>query len=211
MQRVIGPFAARIDAARRRSSSYISGISRPIADLSPARASCNSCVTEPEASVTAKFTTLLRLMFSRLRAMRFRLSRTADSSLAALGPLEIAVMELLWERGESSVHDVVRMLSRPLAYTTVMTTLDRLFKKGLLDRRKSERAFVYSPRLSRREWEEKRTGDFVAGFLAGPKPSGELLVSCLVEAVGRHDEALLDELEKKIRMKRRELYRKGKA
>lgn len=119
-------------------------------------------------------------------------------------------MEILWQEGESSVHDVVPRLARPLAYTTVMTTLDRLFKKGLLDRRKSERAFVYSPRLSRREWEHKRTGDFVAGFLAAPQTSSELLISCLVEAVGQHDKALLDELERKIRLKRRELGRKAK-
>ncbi|HEV2388525.1 MAG TPA: BlaI/MecI/CopY family transcriptional regulator [Candidatus Acidoferrales bacterium] len=128
---------------------------------------------------------------------------------SALGGLEISVMGVLWERGESSVRDVVERLSRPLAYTTVMTTLDRLFKKRLLDRRKAERAFLYSPRLSRREWERKRAGDLVAGFLAGPEPSRELLLSCLVEAVGQDDEALLDELEKKIRNRRRELFRRG--
>jgi predicted transcriptional regulator len=88
-----------------------------------------------------------------------------------------------------------------------MTTLDRLYKKGLLDRRKAERAFLYSPRLSRREWEQKRTGDFVAGFLAQPQRSGELLMSCFVEAVGAQDQALLDELEKQIRQKRQELER----
>lgn len=128
-----------------------------------------------------------------------------------LGHLGNAVMEILWAHGESNVHHVVRKLDRPLAYTTVMTTLDRLFKKGLLDRRKWERAFVYSPRLSRREWEQKLAGDLVAGFLVGPKPAGDLLISCLLEAVGQHDKALLDELERKIRMKRRELDRRGKA
>jgi hypothetical protein len=46
----------------------------------------------------------------------------------------------------------------------------------------------------------------VAGFLNGPQSAGELLISCLVEAVGRKDEALLDELERKIRLKRKELY-----
>ena len=117
-------------------------------------------------------------------------------------------MEIIWRRGESNVHDVIGELTRPLAYTTVMTTLDRLFKKGLLDRRKHERAFLYLPRLSRAEWEQKRAGDFVAGFLSRPQPSPELLISCLVDAVGKHNEALLDELEKKIRNKRREL-RKG--
>jgi predicted transcriptional regulator len=122
-----------------------------------------------------------------------------------LGHLELTVMEILWTHGESHVRDVIPKLSRPLAYTTVMTTLDRLYKKGLLDRSKSDRAFLYSPRLSRQEWERKRAGDLVADFLAGPQTSSELLISCLVEAVGRQDETLLDDLEKKIQMRRKEL------
>jgi predicted transcriptional regulator len=127
-----------------------------------------------------------------------------------LGHLEMTVLELLWERGESNVHDVVERLGRPLAYTTVMTTLDRLYKKGLLERRKSARAFLYSPRWSRREWDEMRAGEFVAGFLAGPQPDLELLVSCLVNAVSQRDSALLDEMERKIRLKRKELDRRKK-
>ena len=109
------------------------------------------------------------------------------SNPPALGPLEIAVMEILWERGESNVHDVIEKLGRPLAYTTVMTTLDRLYKKGLLSRHKSERAFLYSTRQTRLEWEHKRAGEFVAGFLNGPQAAGEMLISCLVEAVGQKD------------------------
>jgi predicted transcriptional regulator len=127
-----------------------------------------------------------------------------------LGPLEIAVMEILWAGGPGNVREVLDRLRRPLAYTTVMTTLDRLFKKGLLARRKSDRAFFYSPTLNRAEWEHKRTGDFVAGFLSAAAPSQDLLISCLVEAVGRHDEALLDELEKKIQRRRQELCRRAK-
>src|SRR6202047_3897527 len=105
---------------------------------------------------------------------------------SGLGHLEVTVMEILWDRGESAVRDVVERLHRPLAYTTVMTTLDRLFKKGLLTRRKSERAFLYSPLLSRSKWEQKRAGDLIAGLLAGPQPSSDALISCLVEAVGQH-------------------------
>ena len=127
-----------------------------------------------------------------------------------LGPLEIQVMEVIWTDGESSVRDVVEKLGNKLAYTTVMTTLDRLFKKGLLDRHKSERAFLYSSRLSSQEWERRRAGDLVAGFLAGPEPSRDLLLSSLVDAVGQHDVQLLDELEEKIRNKRRELLRSAK-
>jgi predicted transcriptional regulator len=127
-------------------------------------------------------------------------------SSTVLGPLESQVMEILWSRGESNVHGVVANLDAgKRAYTTVMTTLDRLFKKGLLDRRKADRAFVYTPRYSRQEWENQRAGDLVARFLSAPQASGVELVSCLVDAVGRHDEALLDELENKIKQRRREL------
>ncbi len=125
-----------------------------------------------------------------------------------LGPLEVAVMELLWTHGESNVREVVDRLDRPLAYTTIMTTLDRLYKKRLLQRQKVDRAFYYAPTLTREEWDHKRAGEFVAGFLATPEPARELLISCLVEAVGQHDEALLDELEKKIRLRRKELARR---
>ncbi len=126
-----------------------------------------------------------------------------------LGKLETRVMEILWAQGASSVHDVVESLNRDLAYTTVMTTLSRLFTKGLLDRQKSDRAFVYSPRISREDWGRKRVGQLVAGFLGGPDPSRELLVSCLLDAVSEQDVQLLDELEKKIRAKRRDLARRS--
>jgi predicted transcriptional regulator len=122
-----------------------------------------------------------------------------------LGPLEIQVMEVLWTTSALSVRDVVEKLDRKLAYTTIMTTLDRLFKKGLLDRQKVERAFLYTPRLSHQNWERQRAGDLVAGLLAGSQPSRELLLSSLVDAVGRHDIVLLEQLEEKIRRKRKEL------
>lgn len=87
--------------------------------------------------------------------IRFLRNKFAPPKPADLGHLESTVMELLWTRGESNVREAMEGLDRKLAYTTVMTTLDRLYKKGLLDRRKSERAFFYSPRLTQREWEQK--------------------------------------------------------
>ena len=119
-------------------------------------------------------------------------------------------MEILWERGASNVRDVCQVLPRPLAYTTVMTTLDRLYKKGLLARSKRDRAFVYQPLYSRREWERKRADNFVAGFLTTPEASRDLLASCLVDAAGEHDAALLDELERQIHRKRQELRERSK-
>src|SRR6267378_853192 len=79
----------------------------------------------------------------------------------SLGRLEFRLMQILWSRGESNVRDVIQQLDRPLAYTTVMTTLDRLYKKGFLGRRMPERAFLYSARMSREEWERNRAGSLV--------------------------------------------------
>jgi len=141
----------------------------------------------------------------------FKPRHSAAGSATPLGYLETQVMEILWTGGEINVREVARQLARPLAYTTVMTTLDRLYKKGLLNRRKSERAFFYSAQVTRQQWEHKRAGDFVAAFLAGPQPAGETLISCLVDAVGTQDEALLDALERKIKIKRKELSRREKS
>ena len=122
-----------------------------------------------------------------------------------MGHLELAVMEALWKHGRASVTEVSGWLDRPLAYNTVMTTLDRLHKKGLLERTKQERAYIYSPRLSRLEWRQKQAESLVAGFISASSSHGELLVSCLVDAVGQYDAALLDDLEERIRRKRLEL------
>jgi len=122
-----------------------------------------------------------------------------------LGPLELEVMAVLWNFGASNVRDVVGQMQRELAYTTVMTTLDRLYKKGLLGREMTERAFVYAPKLTREEWNRRRAGEMMGGFLSGPEESLHLLLSCLVDAVGSHDLQLLDELENKIQRKREEL------
>jgi len=135
--------------------------------------------------------------------------RAATARQLSLGRLEFDLMQILWSLGECNVRDVVQRLDRSLAYTTVMTTLDRLYKKGLLDRRMPDRAFLYSARLSRREWERQCAGRLVAGFLDGTRPSRELLLSSFLDAVGEHDAGLLDELEKKIRRKRNELSRRG--
>jgi predicted transcriptional regulator len=147
-----------------------------------------------------------------LRFFRERLAgrgNSAHGGVLELGHLEEGVMNVVWSLGEVNVRDVAARLERPLAYTTVMTTLDRLYKKGLLERRKAARAFIYAARLTREEWERERANSLVAGFLAGPQNSRELLISCLVDAVGDYDEALLESLEKKIRTQRKKLTQRA--
>jgi len=66
-------------------------------------------------------------------------------------PLELECLKALWTLGEGNVKDVREILtqSRKLAYTTVMTVLDRLEKRGKVERRKQGRVFVYTPAVSR--------------------------------------------------------------
>lgn len=125
----------------------------------------------------------------------------------ALGHLERQVMEELWRRGEASVRDVHAAFSQQLAYTTLMTTLDRLYKKGMLERRKDGRAFVYRPMLERRQFEHQVAADVIDGLigLAGASPQPVLM--SIVDAVSRRDRQLLDELERLLRERRHALQR----
>lgn len=128
-----------------------------------------------------------------------------------LGPLERDVMEIVWRRyedGEVSVRDVHLIFGERLAYTTVMTTLDRLHKKGLLERRKDGRAFLYSPCLSPQEFERSIARDVIDRLLGRGANGVEPVLACIVDAVGEHDRALLDELDRLIEEKRRALRRK---
>ena len=66
-------------------------------------------------------------------------------------PLEMMCLNALWEVGEGNVEDVRRVVSqnRPLAYTTVLTLLDRLARRGAVSRRKEGRGFRYQPTVER--------------------------------------------------------------
>jgi len=71
--------------------------------------------------------------------------------LTTLTPLELAIMKSLWQRRSARVREVQGDLlpDRKLAYTTVMTVLDRLFRKGAVRRSKKSRAHLYEPVLSK--------------------------------------------------------------
>lgn len=84
-----------------------------------------------------------------------------------LGPLEAVVMERLWKRGRATVRDVVEDLgrSRALAYTTVMTIMTRLHEKGLLERDRDGKTYVYRPAVSRQEHRERLSRELVRGLV----------------------------------------------
>jgi predicted transcriptional regulator len=131
--------------------------------------------------------------------------RSDDPLGAALGHLERAVMEVVWRQDQTTVREVQAALPRSVAYTTVMTTLDRLFKKGFVDRSRTGRAFVYRALRTREQTEAAVARGVMLGLFsgAGAKP----ILSNLVDAVGSHDDGvqLLDALEEMVREKRRRL------
>ena len=146
------------------------------------------------------------LFLKRLLARRRERSGDSTDPLAAfLGPLEIRVLECLWRRGaQTSVRELADDFPGS-AYTTLMTTLDRLFKKGLLDRGRRDRAFLYSARYRRTELERELAKGEMARLLgfAPDRRAARPILSTFVDAIGEKDALLLDELERLVRERRR--------
>jgi BlaI family penicillinase repressor len=84
-------------------------------------------------------------------------------------PLELLCLNALWSLGEGNVKDVLQIVvrTRPLAYTTIMTVLDRLVRKGKVSRRKVGRAFVYMPEASRDQMRRAALREFLDAFFDG--------------------------------------------
>ena len=117
-------------------------------------------------------------------------------------PLELACLKVLWTHGEGNVRTVQQALanSRPLAYTTIMTVLDRLVRKGKLTRRKVGRSFVYSPAATRDTLRRVAVRELLDGFFDGSEAQlldflrGEVVKPALTPAAepeGRIDTVLL--------------------
>ncbi|MGH3328962.1 MAG: BlaI/MecI/CopY family transcriptional regulator [Streptomycetales bacterium] len=94
------------------------------------------------------------------------------------GQLEAEVMDRLWAAdGPCTVREILTDLvaTRPLAYTTVMTVMDKLYRKGWLDRESVGRAYAYTPRMSR----EHYTADLMSQALAASSDPRATLVAFL--------------------------------
>jgi len=96
-----------------------------------------------------------------------------------LTPLELEIMNILWENGASNVQAVREQLERELAYTTVQTMLNILHRKRRVKRRLKDRAYVYKPAMTRPQFVSRHLGDLVDRLFGG---SAENLVMSLVEA-----------------------------
>lgn len=119
-----------------------------------------------------------------------------------LGPLEQQVLDALWARdADQTVRDLHSAFPR-IAYTTLMTTLDRLFRKGMLERVRVGRAFAYRHRWSRDEFAVVLANQAMGAVLPHGTDTLRPVMSCFVDLVGQRDPALLDELEALLRERR---------
>lgn len=131
---------------------------------------------------------------------------TRAVDLKQLGSLESELMEKVWNRGEFSVRDLHLEFATRLAYTTVMTTLDRLYKKGLLTRRKVGKAFHYAAAFTEKEYQGRVT-QHLFGMVLTDEANNNAVLSCFVDAVGETDLQNLDKLDQLVKAKRRALRR----
>jgi predicted transcriptional regulator len=138
-----------------------------------------------------------------------RFFRNPQPSLAQLGPLEQRLLQEVWNRGSATVREIIDGANLGIAYTTAMTTLDRLYKKRILTRKPEGRAFRYVPRVTREDLQRTAAEDAIRQLLSSGS-AASLPLSYLVEAVTDHDRQLLDELQQLVEKKRRELRSEGR-
>lgn len=125
-----------------------------------------------------------------------------------LGSLEQEIMDRLWERGGLSgraVHEHIQK-SRPVALTTVLTVMERLRKKGLLKKAKSGGVFIYEARMTRDEFAASVSARLFKDVLDISTGS---TAACFVDALAEADPDELKRLDRLIKMKKKELEKKG--
>jgi predicted transcriptional regulator len=126
-----------------------------------------------------------------------------------LGPLETQLLRALWQRGDATVRELWEDTAIQGAYTTVMTTLDRLHKKGLLDRVLDGRAFRYRPKQTEDEYNRRTFANELEKLLSSARDTASPL-SFLVDTVAQHDAKLLEKLGRVVGRKRQELRKRRK-
>lgn len=138
--------------------------------------------------------------------MTFRVRSGKRGIELRLHELEAAIMEVVWAKKLTAfaVSDVVAVLekSREIAYTTVMTTLGRLYDKGLLSRTRDGKRYLYTAKLSRAEFLETTAREVLDGAVGEHRA-----LAMLVQKVSESSASELDELEALIHQRRRELDR----
>lgn len=136
--------------------------------------------------------------------MTFRLRSGKKGLELRLHDLEATIMDVVWGKQLSSfaVGDVLAILEkqRDIAYTTVMTTVTRLYEKGILEREREGKRYLYSPKLSREEFLQSTAREVLDEAVGGHQA-----MAMLAEKVSEASAGELDDLEALIQKRREEL------
>lgn len=113
-------------------------------------------------------------------------------------PAELEVLQVIWDRGPSTVREVMTVLNRqrPRAYTSVMSLMTVMAEKGLLSQKPKGRAFLYSAKISRAKTQSRMVRDLLGRVFDG---SASALVTHLLQQA-KPDSEELDEIRKTITM-----------
>ncbi len=125
---------------------------------------------------------------------------TPGKQANSLGDLEAAVLAVLWQHGEMTTPAVHEAVGRPrdLAYTTILTVLQRLTKKGLVVRREGPRSHLYAPALTKEQFAELRGESLASAFVA----IGTSGVAAFLAEAERLDPEMVNLLRKRLRARR---------
>jgi predicted transcriptional regulator len=129
--------------------------------------------------------------------IKFRFNPTSTRSKKVLGPLEGEIMDIVWEQGPTTVAAVHKALRsrRDIAYTTVMTTMSRLARKNLLLQDTSAQSYVYTPSLSREDFERYVCTGVIRALLEDYGPS---VIDHFVNIVAESDPSLQERLRSAV-------------
>ena len=113
------------------------------------------------------------------------------------GPLEANIMEYLWDKDEQSIKAVQQSLelAKPINFNTVMTVMNRLVEKGILEKRSEGRLSLFRPVQSKAEFLEEQSKKLTENLL---DEFGGAVISHMLDAMKDADQGLIEKLEKKI-------------
>lgn len=113
------------------------------------------------------------------------------------GPLEAKIIDVLWEGEEKTIKDVQQALEREKItnFNTVMTVMNRLVDKGILQKRVEGRSSVYKPVQTRAEFLNTQSKDMTHELI---DEFGDVVISHMLNALEEADDELVAKLEKKV-------------
>lgn len=119
------------------------------------------------------------------------------------GTLEAKIMELLWEANELSIKDVQQRLEKdkPVNFNTVMTVMNRLLDKGILEKRLQGRLSLFRPTQTKEDFIEDQSKKLTENLL---DEFGGVVINHMIDALTEVDKSLLDKLEHKIQQLKKE-------